>query len=133
MDSWSRGRVTLVGDAGYCPGPAVGGSTSLAVYGAYVLAGELASAGGDLDAAFGAYEREMAALVRNCRAFARGTAKTLIPSSRLGVWALVRGAQLLSVLPAAVNRWIAGRNSSGVRLYDSAVGKDYPRRHRSAG
>ncbi|MEV6607700.1 FAD-dependent monooxygenase [Kutzneria sp. NPDC051319] len=27
MDTWSRGRVTLVGDAGYCPGPAVGGST----------------------------------------------------------------------------------------------------------
>ena len=42
MDTWSRGRVTLVGDAGYCPGPAVGGSTSLAVVGAYVLAGELA-------------------------------------------------------------------------------------------
>ncbi|MGZ8814686.1 MAG: hypothetical protein ACXWZI_12020 [Mycobacterium sp.] len=34
MDSWSRGRVSLVGDAGYCPGPAVGGSTSLAVVGA---------------------------------------------------------------------------------------------------
>ncbi|MFG1626074.1 hypothetical protein [Kribbella sp. NPDC049227] len=34
MDSWSRGRVTLVGDAGYRPGPAVGGSTSLAVIGA---------------------------------------------------------------------------------------------------
>ena len=31
LTSWSRGRVTLVGDAGYCPGPAVGGSTSLAV------------------------------------------------------------------------------------------------------
>src|SRR4030081_3271381 len=25
LDTWSRGRVTLVGDAGYCPGPAVGG------------------------------------------------------------------------------------------------------------
>jgi 2-polyprenyl-6-methoxyphenol hydroxylase-like FAD-dependent oxidoreductase len=36
--------VTLVGDAGYCPGPAVGGSTSLAVYGAYVLATELTRA-----------------------------------------------------------------------------------------
>lgn len=50
MDTWSRGRVTLVGDAGYCPGPAVGGGgggTSLAVVGAYVLAGELARAGGD--------------------------------------------------------------------------------------
>ncbi len=47
LDTWSSGRVTLVGDAGYCPGPAVGGSTSLAVLGAYVLAGELARAGGD--------------------------------------------------------------------------------------
>ena len=47
MDHWTRGRVALVGDAGYCPGPAVGGSTSLAVVGAYTLAGELADAGGD--------------------------------------------------------------------------------------
>lgn len=47
LDSWSRGRVTLVGDAGYCPGPAVGGSTSIAVLGAYILAGELARSGGD--------------------------------------------------------------------------------------
>ncbi|MEV4181707.1 FAD-dependent monooxygenase, partial [Streptosporangium canum] len=60
MDTWSRGRVTLVGDAGYCPGPAVGGSTSLAVVGAYVLAGELAGAGGDHERAFPAYERAMA-------------------------------------------------------------------------
>ena len=30
LDIWSRRRVPLVGDAGYCPGPAVGGSTSLA-------------------------------------------------------------------------------------------------------
>ena len=56
LTSWSRGRVTLVGDAGYCPGPAVGGSTSLAVYGAYVLAGEIAKAGGDPAAAFAGYE-----------------------------------------------------------------------------
>ncbi len=46
MGTWSRGRVTLVGDAGYCPGPAVGGSTSLAVLGAYVLAGVLADDNG---------------------------------------------------------------------------------------
>ncbi|MGW0948186.1 FAD-dependent oxidoreductase [Streptomyces sp. NPDC002623] len=60
MDTWSQGRVTLVGDAGYCPGPAVGGSTSLAVVGAYVLAGEPARAGGDHERAFPAYERAMA-------------------------------------------------------------------------
>ncbi len=34
MDGWSQGRVTLVGDAGYCPAPAVGGGTSLAMVGA---------------------------------------------------------------------------------------------------
>ena len=33
MDSWSKGRVTLVGDAGDCPGPAVGGGTTIAVVG----------------------------------------------------------------------------------------------------
>ncbi|WP_416957362.1 hypothetical protein [Streptomyces sp. Agncl-13] len=37
-------RVTLVSDAGYCPGPTVGGSTTLAVVGAYVLAGEHSTA-----------------------------------------------------------------------------------------
>ena len=37
LQTWSSGRVTLVGDAGYCPGPAVGGSTSLAVLGAYEI------------------------------------------------------------------------------------------------
>jgi 2-polyprenyl-6-methoxyphenol hydroxylase-like FAD-dependent oxidoreductase len=41
MDSWIKGRVTLVGDAGCSPGPAVGGGTSIAMVGAYVLAQEL--------------------------------------------------------------------------------------------
>ena len=59
LETWSRGRVTLVGDAGYCPGPAVGGSTSLAVVGAYTLAGELATHVPDHSAAFSAYEHEI--------------------------------------------------------------------------
>ncbi|MER8162376.1 FAD-dependent monooxygenase [Streptomyces sp. NPDC094472] len=59
MDSWSRGRVTLVGDAGYCGSPASGQSTSVAMVGTYVLAGELKAAGGDHTVAFAAYEREL--------------------------------------------------------------------------
>lgn len=125
MDSWSRGRVTLVGDAGYCPGPAVGGSTSLAVIGAYVLAGELAAAGGDHERAFAAYEREMAEVVRQNRTVALTAAKTLVPSTRLGVWGLVQGARLLSVLPAGVGRTLAKLNTKGVRLLDSMAVKDY--------
>ncbi|RSS80274.1 FAD-dependent monooxygenase [Streptomyces sp. WAC06614] len=56
MDRWSTGRVTLVGDAAYCASPASGQGTSLAMVGAYVLAGELAAAD-DLPAGLAAYER----------------------------------------------------------------------------
>ena len=44
MQSWSSGRVTLVGDAGYCASPLSGMGTSLALVGAYILAGELGPA-----------------------------------------------------------------------------------------
>jgi 2-polyprenyl-6-methoxyphenol hydroxylase-like FAD-dependent oxidoreductase len=47
LDSWSRGRVAVLGDAAWCPTPLTGLGTTLAVVGAYVLAGELAAAGGD--------------------------------------------------------------------------------------
>jgi len=125
LDTWSRGRVTLVGDAGYCPGPAVGGSTSIAVLGAYVLAGELAQARGDYARAFAAYEREMADPVRRSRAMARGIAKSLVPNSRAGVWALTRGAQVISLLPAGLTKAVAKLNTKGVRLYDSMQFKEY--------
>lgn len=44
MDSWSSGRATLVGDAGYCASPLSGMGTALALVGAYLLAGELGPA-----------------------------------------------------------------------------------------
>ncbi|MBO2462962.1 FAD-dependent monooxygenase [Actinomadura violacea] len=59
MDRWSAGRVALLGDAGYCGSPASGQGTSMAMVGAYVLAGELKAAGGDHRAAFAAYEAEL--------------------------------------------------------------------------
>jgi 2-polyprenyl-6-methoxyphenol hydroxylase-like FAD-dependent oxidoreductase len=127
LDTWSRGRVTLVGDAGYCPGPAVGGSTSIAVLGAYILAGELAEARGDYARAFAAYEQLMADPVRRSRVLARGIAKGLVPSSGAGVWALARGAQLISMLPAGITKAVAKLNTKGVRLYDSMQYKDYER------
>ncbi|TGX49130.1 hypothetical protein E5A73_20010 [Sphingomonas gei] len=43
MDEWSNGRVVLLGDAGYCVSLATGQGTSVAMIGAYVLAGELAT------------------------------------------------------------------------------------------
>ncbi|MCV7258416.1 FAD-dependent monooxygenase [Mycobacterium shimoidei] len=125
LDRWSRGRVTLVGDAGYCPGPAVGGSTSLAVIGAYILASELARADGDHVEAFAAYEHQMREPVRRSRAFARRAAKTVVPGSRAALWAVTRGAQLISVLPAPLTRALAKLNTNGVRMHDSIPVPDY--------
>jgi 2-polyprenyl-6-methoxyphenol hydroxylase-like FAD-dependent oxidoreductase len=59
MDEWSRGRVTLVGDAGYCPSPFSGQGTSLALVGAYVLAEELARSPDNHSAAFARYDQRM--------------------------------------------------------------------------
>jgi 2-polyprenyl-6-methoxyphenol hydroxylase-like FAD-dependent oxidoreductase len=52
LDTWSAGRVVLLGDAAYCPSPLSGQGTSL-------LAEELARAGGDHRAGLAAYEARM--------------------------------------------------------------------------
>ncbi len=93
--------MTLVGDAGYRPGPAVGGSTSLAVIGAYVLAGELQRAGGDPAVAYPAYERVMREPVLGAWALAKSMAKNILPSSPLGVRALIAAGRLISSVAGA--------------------------------
>jgi hypothetical protein len=67
----------------------------------------------------------MADPVRRSRAFARAVAKSIVPSSAAGVWALTRGAQLISMLPAGLTKALARLNAKGVRLYDSMQYKDY--------
>ncbi|OMC21587.1 FAD-binding protein [Mycobacterium colombiense] len=68
MDRWSRGRVALVGDAGYCCSPLSGQGTSVALLGAYILAGELKAAARDAtvdyEAGFANYHREFSDYVK---------------------------------------------------------------------
>lgn len=59
MDTWSKGRVVLVGDAGYSASLSLGQSTSVAMVGAYVLTGELTTHRNDLKMAFANYENEL--------------------------------------------------------------------------
>ncbi len=59
MDNWSRGRVVLVGDAGYSVTPATGQGTTVAMVGAYVLAGELAAHKSALVAGIDRYQHEL--------------------------------------------------------------------------
>jgi 2-polyprenyl-6-methoxyphenol hydroxylase-like FAD-dependent oxidoreductase len=82
MDSWSRGRITLLGDAGYCPSSLSGQGTGLAVVGAYILAGELATAGGDYATAFARYESAMRSYVEGCQKLADSVGM-MVPNNRL--------------------------------------------------
>ncbi|WP_308345451.1 FAD-dependent monooxygenase [Streptomyces sp. ISL-94] len=70
MDHWSRGRVVLLGDAGYCPSPLSGQGTSLALVGAHVLAEEPARPGAEHRAAFTRYEERMRPFVELNQALA---------------------------------------------------------------
>jgi 2-polyprenyl-6-methoxyphenol hydroxylase-like FAD-dependent oxidoreductase len=87
MEQWSRGRVVLLGDAGYCPTPLTGLGTSLALVGAYVLAGELAAADGDHRAAFAGYDRVLRPYVDQAQELPPGGAGGYAPSSAFAITA----------------------------------------------
>jgi hypothetical protein len=89
MDTWTKGRVTLVGDAAYSPGPAVGGGTSLAVLGAYALAAELAAAP-DLAAGLAASEDAIRSAVQASRNIGPTVLKMMIPESKTQIWAMAQ-------------------------------------------
>ncbi|MFJ8208893.1 FAD-dependent monooxygenase [Streptomyces sp. NPDC096033] len=81
MESWSAGRVVLLGDAGYCAGPTSGRGTSQALIGAYLLVGELAARDGDHTAAFAAYEEQMRPYVAEHQALGReGAERFFLPA-----------------------------------------------------
>ncbi|GJF03921.1 FAD-dependent monooxygenase [Pseudonocardia sp. D17] len=82
MTSWARGRVALLGDAAFCPSPLTGLGTSLALVGGYVLAGELAAAGGDHVRAFEGYEQRMRAYVDQAQELPPGGTDGFAPRTR---------------------------------------------------
>lgn len=116
LDTWHRGRIGLVGDAGYCPGPAVGGGTSLAVMAAYILAGELAAARSDLPSGLRNYERTIRPVVEQSRRFAPKVMRTIIPASPLALRLMPTAAATLAKLPTSVQRFIWSQNSVGKAL-----------------
>jgi 2-polyprenyl-6-methoxyphenol hydroxylase-like FAD-dependent oxidoreductase len=83
MQSWTRGRVALIGDAACAPGAVTGMGTSLALVGAYVLAGDLQRAGGEHTAAFRGYERIMRPYVDQAQELPPGGIGGYAPKSRL--------------------------------------------------
>jgi 2-polyprenyl-6-methoxyphenol hydroxylase-like FAD-dependent oxidoreductase len=123
MDRWSSGRVALVGDAAYGPSPMAGVGTSLALVGAYVLAGELAAAGGDHRTAFASYERELRDYVGKGHKLAKGNAAGLVPRTRSQIWLRNQFIRALPYMP-----W-KGVVAGGVQKAANAIAlRDYEER-----
>ena len=119
MDSWTRGRVTLVGDAGYSPGPAVGGGTSIAMIGAYVLAQELAKAAPDHQAGLRAYEDGMRELAAKARGIGPSTMSTLIPRTGFQVRLIPELLRLVTRLPPRAQQRLFQLQATPARALDS--------------
>jgi 2-polyprenyl-6-methoxyphenol hydroxylase-like FAD-dependent oxidoreductase len=86
MPTIAQGRVTLVGDAGYCASPLSGMGTSLALVGAYVLAGELGPAefldNRRVQTALAKYEAVMRPYIDRCQDLPNGVDGYLPKSAR---------------------------------------------------
>ena len=70
MPSWTKGRVALVGDAGYCASPAAGMGASLAMEGASTLADALQKHNGNFELAFQDYNQNLRPFIEEVQAAA---------------------------------------------------------------
>ena len=107
LDEWSRGRVVLLGDAGYCPSPLSGLGTSLALVGAYILVGELVAAGGDDVIAFRRYQQRMRAYVAQAQQLPPGGVQGFAPTSALMIH--MRAASMRWMTRWPLRRLVAGQ------------------------
>lgn len=85
LPALSEGRFVLVGDAGYACGP-TGGGTSLALTGAYILAGELSKHPDDVAAGLQAYEDQMRPLISELQKIPPFLSTFMMPQTSWGIW-----------------------------------------------
>lgn len=104
---WSKGRVALLGDAAFCPSPVGGGGSSLALVGAYVLAGELSHTD-DHHAALARYEQFMRPYVKTAQNVRPAVLRRANPASRGGIRALHTAARLAASPAGTAARRLAG-------------------------
>lgn len=105
---WSRGRVTLIGDAASCVSLLAGQGTALSMVAAYILAGELSQCGGDYSNAFKRYQDLFGPFVLAKQKAALRFAGSFAPKSEFALFLRNQVFKLMAT------RWIA----------DLAVGRD---------
>ncbi|AEO65391.1 uncharacterized protein THITE_2045639 [Thermothielavioides terrestris NRRL 8126] len=100
LQSWSSGRVALVGDAAYCPTVLTGMGTTCAMVGAYILAGEIGrhcgqKGSGDVAAALKSYEQKFRPFME---------------------------AMQEGILEKAESQWAMGGSAFGIRVLNCIMG-----------
>jgi 2-polyprenyl-6-methoxyphenol hydroxylase-like FAD-dependent oxidoreductase len=84
LPSLYNGRFALVGDAGYAG--AAGAGTSLALVGAYILAGEIKRHQGDLAPGLAAYNQRMRPIIDDLQKTPPLLSTVLAPQTAWGIW-----------------------------------------------
>ncbi len=101
MESWSKGRVALIGDAAACVSLLAGEGTGLALAEAYVLAGELNRAGGDYREAFRRHEERLRPFIVGKQVAAEKFASSFAPKTAFGLWFRNQATRLMTIGPLA--------------------------------
>ncbi|MGW5681305.1 FAD-dependent monooxygenase [Nonomuraea sp. NPDC003754] len=118
MDRYTSGRVALIGDAGY--GATMGGmGAGMSLIASYVLAGELAAAGGDHTAAFPRYEEQIRGYAKACQRVADGAGGFFAPRNvrrRNRVYKILSSGLLVGLLDRMTTK-----AANSIRLKDYAV------------
>lgn len=120
MPAWSKGRVGLVGDAAYCPSPLSGQGSSLALVGAYVLAGELKEAQGNYSLAFSTYEQQMRSFVEQNQKIGKMVAGSMVENSQFKIHLRNFMMRLPGVMPIMfryINKMVA-KSANAIVLKD---------------
>lgn len=118
LDTWSRGRVALVGDAAFCVSLTAGQGSALAMAAAYVLSGEIARAAGDPQQAFRRYEQRLTRFITSKQRAAESFAAAFAPKTSWGL------ALRNLVINVAARPGLA-RLALGRGIVDSLVLPDY--------
>ena len=116
--SWTRGRVTLLGDAAFCVSLLAGQGSALAMVAAYILAGELHRAGDDYATAFAQYQNLFAPFVLKKQKMALRFGGTFAPKSKLSMFLRNQVINLLRI------PWVADL-AAGRDLADKLPLPDY--------
>jgi 2-polyprenyl-6-methoxyphenol hydroxylase-like FAD-dependent oxidoreductase len=115
---WTRGRVTLLGDAAFCVSFLAGQGSALAMVSAYILAGELYRSRGNYTEAFARYQQLFAPFVAQKQEAALRFAGFFAPHSRFSLFFRNQIVNFMRI------RWIADI-AMGRSLADKITVPDY--------